>query len=68
MSTLCELCTDLEYEIGMGDEASQVGRCVHGVEDEIIEDEIKSEFFEDGAGRLSFTDEIGAGIVRFCDG
>ena len=59
MSTLCEFYTDREYEIVMGEEAPQVSQCVNGIEDEIIEEELELEYFEDGVGTLSFTDETG---------
>ena len=43
----------------MGEEAPQVGRCAHGVEDRGIEEETESDYFKDGAGALSFTEETG---------
>ena len=59
LSTVCEHCKDREREIGMEESAPQVGRCIHGVEDELVEEEDDQVYYEDDAGNLSFVEDTG---------
>ena len=62
ISTICEFCKEREREIGMDEDSPQVGSCAHGIEDEVVFDDVEDEFFQDGVGSLSFVEDDEAGF------